>query len=284
MKRDNEVLDHVMRALNEVSSGTVSAEEAGRTIRSLLGHADEVIVEHIYTVLRTWAWLAITERRRDDELRDWYTLVRSIAAELSRRKFEREAHFLQVIYELVDNSVAASESAEANTLFERAHVREVLVYLRDLKQGYGERVAIRNWLGVKDANLTRIMNLLIEAGLVERKRNGKSAFYYLTREGLKMASSPEMAVEAIACKDAIDVDLAYGETVKKPFIPIGGEYSFGSKTVDPIWTSKPDPLDEPSVKAAMTIVDIVKLEEPLSKRDFRKGAISNARDKEAFHR
>ncbi len=72
----------------------------------------------------------------------------------------------------------------------RKHAREVLVYLSETNDPDGamSKALLMKRAGLKSANLTRLMNTLLEAGLTERLQRGREALYRLSIEGAKRAA------------------------------------------------------------------------------------------------
>lgn len=169
-------------SLELVEQGVATAAEARKAIAAILKQTGEEGVSAVYTALRAWVWKALDGRRRDPELREWYGLLESIEGRLAS-KHREQAYRIQVLYELVSESIAVAETVSADQVLEREHVRAILALLRNSGNGELERAAIGERLALKQANLTRVLNLMSLAGLIERQPRGREAIFRLTAFG-----------------------------------------------------------------------------------------------------
>ncbi|PYE96608.1 hypothetical protein C8J35_1066 [Rhizobium sp. PP-F2F-G38] len=170
-------------ALDSIALGTLTPKEAQEQIASFRGRLDDSVVERIYTVLKAWAWRAIHDRRRDDELRDWFGVMRVTSKFLALEKYDEASVMLKAISEMVEESIAVADDTANDQIFERAHMSEALERIREEGESSLERQQLGKALGLKESNLTRVMNVLSNAGLVEGRRVGKTVVYRLTPEG-----------------------------------------------------------------------------------------------------
>jgi DNA-binding MarR family transcriptional regulator len=173
--------------LGTIEQGVASAAHARTTLAAMLRDADESVANAVYTALRAWVWKTLDGRRRDSELREWYALLESVEVRLGTR-FPQHAHRIQVLSQLIDESIAVAESISAEQVLERDHVRTILRILATAPGGTVERAAIGVQLGLKQANLTRVLTLMALAGLIERKPEGRTALFRLTASGAATAA------------------------------------------------------------------------------------------------
>ncbi len=141
-----------------------------------------------YSVLRTWVWKALDGRRRDTELRDWFDVLRRTRAQLEA-DYGLQAERLRVLHDLVRDSIDAADVLSPEEIMKRSHVRDVLKLLSSDLTEQMDRAVIGAKLCLKQANLTRILNMMSSAGLIERATYGKQALYQLTPLGVKAARS-----------------------------------------------------------------------------------------------
>lgn len=171
--------------LYPVAIGDVDAEDGYKIIRPLLNELDEKTAQNIYTALRAWLWKALNERRRDGDLKNWINVFRAV-----RARFEREglphAEYIRVLYELLQESISVADKIPVNDILQRSHVREIILLIQRSPAGIVARSSILDALGFKDPNLSRVMNLLLSNGVVERHIDGKATSFSLTVEGLRI--------------------------------------------------------------------------------------------------
>lgn len=179
--------------LEAIASGAISALEARKVLAAVSGDIDSLAARKLYIVLRSWVWKALDAKRRDPELREWHDLVKRAQSRV--KAHERAAWQIQVLADLVYESVAVSGRRSVEDLLKLRHTREIIIALRDAPDGFLSKQALLDKLGLKQANLSRVMDNLIAGGLVERQQSGREAHYRLSREGL--ARSAEFPLPAV---------------------------------------------------------------------------------------
>lgn len=172
--------------LEKIASADVDAAQAEKIIAPIIVSADERIAKKVYRALRAWTWKALNERRRDEDLRAWYQLIRGVSA-FFLREHKSQSDSLQVLYELIHESIAVSEIIPVQEVVNRDHVRRILNIMFRSPGRWVQRSDLIVELKVKQANLSRIMGLVINTGLVERRLIGKNVEYRLTAEGFNQA-------------------------------------------------------------------------------------------------
>ena len=160
---------------------TLTPGAATRLVRDVLGSQSPEAGERVYRALRAWTWKALTTRRYDAEVRAWRELVRASAAAVRSTREEAVAVKLSVLSDLLYESIAFAEHEPVSSILQRAHVRQILLRLSAHHPASRERLA--SALGLKDANLSRVLLLLTSAGLIEREQVGRAATFRLTRRG-----------------------------------------------------------------------------------------------------
>jgi hypothetical protein len=154
----------------------------------------------VYAALCRWTWRAMIERRLDEELRSWHRLLLDTAGRMAtqaeskphirdRGRLDRSAasERVRALADLVRMSVEAANASVLKDLTARAHVAEILRLLAGHASKYFEREQIKNELGLRDSNLSRVLTLLAANGLVERLAQGKAAAFRITQRGLALA-------------------------------------------------------------------------------------------------
>jgi predicted transcriptional regulator len=169
--------------LNSIARAEASAAQARETLLAVLGQPSEELLQDAYLALRAFAWKALDQRRRDPELREWDDLLCAAATLMAQQGQPALAERLTALHELLSESVAVSETLAAQDITRRQHVAEVLDFLAS-NGGQANRSAIGAQLSLGQANLTRVLNLMSAAGLIERTTLGKEAVFNLSRNGL----------------------------------------------------------------------------------------------------
>lgn len=172
--------------LENIRLGTATPKEARTALGAALREISPSIAQQVYTTLRAWVWKALDQRRRDDELREWFDIMKRAEAYLSKDHSEWALR-TRVLHELLYESISVAELKPASEVLKRRHVKEVLMLLHTAPEGRVERARIGERLRIKQANLTRVINMMMAARLVERSTHGKQAVLQLTRDGLEAA-------------------------------------------------------------------------------------------------
>lgn len=175
-------------ALDDIALAQATPQQARSALGTAMAELSPEVAQRVYAVLRAWVWKALEGRRRDTELRDWFDVLRRTRAQLEG-DYALHAERLRVLHDLVRDSIEAAEILSPEQVMKRSHVRDVLKLLSDNLTEQMDRALIGNKLDLKQANLTRILNMMSSAGLVERATYGKQALYQLTPLGIKAARS-----------------------------------------------------------------------------------------------
>jgi predicted transcriptional regulator len=185
-------------ALEKIEIGEATPEEARMAIAELLEEGSPRSLRRLYAALGGWTWKTLDRRRRDDELREWFDIIRRTSAALTE-KDPGASERLRAFYDLIHTSISTSKVISVEEAMSREHVREILLLLYRDKANPTEKTVIAQHLGLSASNLTRILNLMMDARLVERTTYGKYAQFALTREGIaaagKIVPPPPLEIE-----------------------------------------------------------------------------------------
>lgn len=174
-----------MPLLDQIAEGSLSATEARLAIAELPSDLDDVTAKRIYVAFRSWTWKAIDRKRRDPELRDWFDLLKRTQVRLKRH--DALAFQIQVLLDLVSESVSVAERRPVADVLSRRNARALLLSLQASPEGTLSKAAIMRALALKQANASRLMNVMLSAGLVERTMDGREALFRLSRSGMEHA-------------------------------------------------------------------------------------------------
>lgn len=173
-------------AFTAIRQGDLSAAEAWKLLSPLMTTDDRAVASRVSDALRSWVWKALDRRRRDAGLREWIDLLNRVEGFLVDR-FAAIAARIDVLVELLHESIAVADAANPEDLLKRKHVQSILVVLRRHEEDWLDRSVLMEELGLKPANTTRLMGQLVEAGWAEQAINGREALYRLSAEGLARA-------------------------------------------------------------------------------------------------
>ncbi len=170
--------------LDAVARADITPGAARETLADLLTsvHTPKVL-EDVYLALRAWVWKTLDQRRRDAELREWHDILGATASLIAGQSTALAAK-LDALQELIGESVVAGERLNVQDVLRRHHVREALAFLETQGRS-ATRQAIGEKLRLAQANLTRVLNLMVAAGLIERSTHGQHASFRLTVTGIE---------------------------------------------------------------------------------------------------
>lgn len=173
-------------AFASIRQGELSAADAWKLLSPLAETEDRHVAAQIFEALRSWVWKTLDRRRRDDGLREWIDVLNRTEAFLADR-FEVIAARIEVLVELLHESIAVASLASPEDLLRRKHVAPILRVLACHEGEWLDRAALMDELGLRPANTTRLMTLLVDAGWAEQVVNGREAAYRISAEGLIQA-------------------------------------------------------------------------------------------------
>jgi predicted transcriptional regulator len=195
-------------SLDDIALGDIAIGDAQKVVFEALTKLDRTSAQRIYAALRDWLWKTVNARRRDEELSEWYDLMRRAAARLSTEHKDLSER-ITALYELLYESVAVSEALPIESVVKRKHVQGVLNILAVAHRGALDRVQLQTILGLNQANLSRIISMMEASGLVERTISGKHVRVALTRTGAAFAET----------NVASETSLSVSYTERAEFIP-----------------------------------------------------------------
>lgn len=117
-----------------------------------------------------------------DRLTEWNeALVRLEAWTRKRGQRDVGIRFLTLI-DLIEDEAALAAQQPLNELINRTHVREILLHILS-KGGETRRAQVGSALKLSQPNLTRLLNIVQQHNLIERRRRGKEKLIALTERG-----------------------------------------------------------------------------------------------------
>lgn len=171
-----------MADLRDVASAEASPGEARELLLSIFGQPTPERLQDTYHALRSWAWKALDQRRRDPELTAWRDIFSSASTLMVKNGQTALGDKIGALGELVSESISVGRNFGAVDVTRRQHVAEILGFL-GAHGGRARRAELGDHLGLAQCNLTRVLNMMSNAGLVERTRHGKEAIFELSRAG-----------------------------------------------------------------------------------------------------
>jgi hypothetical protein len=168
--------------LEDVALGDATPAEARIALSEALAERSPATMQKVYTALRVWTWKALNGRRRDDELREWFDILKRTRAYLADEDAALGER-LQVLHDLIYESISVSEKLPVDEVLQRRSVKSLLMILAAAPNRQLDRAEIGKRLNLKQSNLTRILNLAALPGLVERTAYGKQAIFQMTQLG-----------------------------------------------------------------------------------------------------
>jgi DNA-binding MarR family transcriptional regulator len=168
--------------LNDIASADASPAQAREALLAIFGQPTPDLLRDVYLALRAWGWKALDQRRRDSDLRAWNDVLGAASALMAQNGQSSLGERIAALHELLSESIAVGERLEAVDVTRRQHVAAALDFLAE-SGGEANRSAIGERIGLGQANLTRVLNMMSAAGLVERSTLGKEAIFALSRAG-----------------------------------------------------------------------------------------------------
>ncbi|WP_242416453.1 hypothetical protein [Sphingomonas panni] len=178
--------------IGAIRQGQIAASQAWTILGPIIETADRSLATKVCDALRSWVWKALDRRRRDPELRQWIDLLNRVEAFFTER-FANLAAKLEVLADMLHESLAVADFAVPQDLLSRRHVAAILRTLADRQGSWVERSELMRELELKPANTTRLMALLLDVGWAEQVVNGREARYRASTEGMLQARSVEIA-------------------------------------------------------------------------------------------
>jgi predicted transcriptional regulator len=185
----------------------VSPEAARTAIRDTLA-SEPKAARRVYAALAHKVWSLLVERRFDAEIRDWHALLHQFKTNI-RNEDMAAAERVTALADLLRESISLSETSPAREVARRPNARRILEMLAK-EDGLVPRLKLLDALGMRSANLSNVLTLLLAHNLVERRDKGKEAEFRLTRFGRQLLESEEESAGKSAPQAlAHDVDKLY---------------------------------------------------------------------------
>jgi predicted transcriptional regulator len=182
-----------------------SPESARTAIREALAD-DPKAGRRVYAALAHKVWSLLVERRFDAEIRDWHGLLHQVKARI-RSDDLAAAERVTALADLLRESISLSETSPAREVARRPNARRILEMLAKADCLVPRR-RLLDTLGMRSANLSNVLTLLLAHNLIERRDKGKEAEFRLTRFGRQLLESEEKsAAKSVPQELAYDVDL-----------------------------------------------------------------------------
>lgn len=170
--------------LNCIARAEATPAQAREALLAVFGRVSPELLRDAYLALRAWTWRALDQRRRDPELLDWHDIIAAASSLMAQHGQPALAERLTALGELLAEPIAVGGTMAAADVTRHRHVAEALDVLGRCG-GHASRSAIGERLSLGQANLTRLLNLMVAAGLVEQSMLGREVVFGLSRGGLE---------------------------------------------------------------------------------------------------
>lgn len=171
--------------LERLEMGELDAAEARTVLRALVNSKGLDAAPEAYASLRSWTGRLLRGSAGSEELRGWYNLIRATAAQFQGERAEFGVR-IGVLGELIYERTGMVETRRPSEVLKRRHVPAVLAELAASAGALG-RSELGKRLALEQANLTRVCTMLLDAGLVTRREEGRSVTFELTASGTALA-------------------------------------------------------------------------------------------------
>lgn len=165
-------------ALLDLSAGDLEIAKA-RTVVHLALEKGGQAVQRLYTALRGLAWRMVHAPRVAPDVDEWHDLCTHTAGRLRDLGNAGLAERIDTLAELLSQTSRFSDHQSLDDVMGRLHVSTILKALAR-HNGRAKRSVISRASDLGDANLSRVLAVLVAQGLVERSRAGKEAILSLT--------------------------------------------------------------------------------------------------------
>lgn len=189
------------RDLERLEVGGLSVEEARTVLAKLASDRTAASAAASYASLRSWTGRLLRGAASGDDLRGWHNLINAVAAQFRRTEGDFTAR-IGVLAELIHERVGMAETRRAEDVLGRQHVRALLRELAGANPARVARAELGSRLRLEQANLTRVCTMLLDAGLVLRRQEGRSVSFELTAEGAAAISGETTDRGTVAVSDA----------------------------------------------------------------------------------
>lgn len=167
--------------LHRIRTGEATPAEARETIRALIAKDGPKAAPAIYGALRGWTWKALQMRRFDDDLAEWFKVIKATASVLGRQD-GATSKFVEGLAHLVDDSLRFAVTHAQQQLAQRSHLGEILEIVRRNNGRIG-RDQLEREAALGSSHLSQLLGELQISGALERRPDGKKAVFILTETG-----------------------------------------------------------------------------------------------------
>ena len=173
-------------SLNGIARADASPAQARETLFAIFDQPNPALLCDVYLALRAWVWKTLDQRRRDTELGDWNDILDAASSLMKQHGQQVLGERISTLHELISESIAVGERLPASDVTRRQHVSRALHFLAE-QGGKANRSTIGAKLGLVEADLTHVLNLMLEASLIERTTLVQEAAFALSRTGMAAA-------------------------------------------------------------------------------------------------
>ncbi len=157
--------------------------EARATIRDTL-QVEPQSTRKVYAALAHKVWTLLIDRRFDDEIRDWHSVLQGVRGAIALRD-QTAAERIVALSDLITESISFGETSSARQLAERPQARRILNMLGQTGDFVPRRRLLAD-LGIKSAHLSNVLTQLSAHSLIARRDRGKEAEFWLTQHGREL--------------------------------------------------------------------------------------------------
>lgn len=172
----------VRDGLSRIALNHATSFEARVILQSALEDDSAERMEEICQALRSWTWKVLVERRDDPGMVDWHEILRRVAGRIQERHPLRAAA-LDMLSQLVHESIASADISTPALVLQRSQNRRILGMLDIAPGGLLPMGELERELSIPSTNVTRLVNMLLAAGLVTKTTRQACVTIEITRKG-----------------------------------------------------------------------------------------------------
>jgi predicted transcriptional regulator len=178
--------------------------DGARSAIKLLLATEPKATRKVYAALARKVWSLLIERRFDDEIRDWHSLLHGVKAHV-REGDDAAAERLTALADLLRESISLAESSPAREVASRPRARRILELLQR-EAGFVPRRVLMASLGMTSSHLSNVLTKLVAHNLVDRQEKGKEAEFRITALGSQLLTKSTQMPGAITPQPAVAND------------------------------------------------------------------------------
>ncbi len=173
--------------LDRVALGLTSSAETWETVRAVMGSPDHASLQGLQGAMRSHVWRAVTDRRRDDELRLLIDMLCRVSALLEPTRPIPAALFA-CLADLVHESVGVAGIRAVSDPMGRRAVRRLVRALARAPGGFLASSDACEAMDVPPSSGERLLDLCRTTGIVEGVDHDERRLVRLTVDGLAEAA------------------------------------------------------------------------------------------------